>query len=448
MRKEKPGMRPENAHVAIRGPRTYHVPMQRWIMHIDMDAFYTSVEQHDNPSLKGLPVIVGGGMRGVVSAASYEARKFGVRSAMPMFRAKRLCPEGVFLRGRTSRYAEVSRVIMGVLRDFSPVVEQASVDEAYLDATGLERIFGPVGKMAEEIKAAVKAATGLTCSVGLAPVKFLAKIASDMNKPDGLTVVYPEDVPALLARLPVSDIPGVGKKTLPALQGLGVTYASDVARYPRDFWIRRFGKMGGALHDRAAGLDAREVVPFEPPKSESAENTFEEDTRERDILVTWLLRQSERVGRALRKQRLAGRTVTLKVKYADFTSLTRARTLPLPTNVTRVIFNTAVSLLDELALKEKLRLIGVGVSHFDDEEKPVQSRVKQLSLLGTEPVPKESAPGRMNLGRETALDAAMDAVRDKFGAHMVMRGRLLEQDGEARHDAPPPPEKEEDENLT
>lgn len=405
-----------------------------------MDAFYASVEQKDNPSLKGLPVIIGGGLRGVVSAASYEARKYGVRSAMPMFRARALCPDGVYIRGRMARYVEVSREIIAVLRGFSPLVEQASVDEAYLDATGLFRVFGPVENMARQLKQAIYDATGLTCSVGLAPVKFLAKIASDGDKPDGLTVVYPEDVPAFLAALPVGDIPGVGKKSMPALEKLNVRHAADVTRYPRDFWTRRFGKMGGALYDRGTGKDEREVVPFEPPKSESAENTFEEDTNDREFLVTWLLRQSERVGRALRKQHLAGRTITLKVKYADFTSLTRARTLPRPTNLTRVIFDTAVALLGELNPKEKLRLIGVGVSHFGEGSGPAEPRFQQLSLLGEHlGKTEEKAGAAINLQRESALDAAMDAVRDKFGASMVMRGRLFEPEENDGVSRPPGP---------
>ncbi|MCC8193693.1 MAG: DNA polymerase IV [Deltaproteobacteria bacterium] len=406
--------------------------MQRWIMHIDMDAFYASVEQHDDPSLKGLPVIIGGGLRGVVSAASYEARRYGVRSAMPMFRARKLCPEGVFLRGRMARYAAVSREIMAVLQAFSPLVEKASVDEAYLDATGLHRVIGPVETMAREVKNTVRETTGLTCSIGLAPVKFLAKIDSDLDKPDGLTVIYPRDVPAFLAKLPIGDIPGVGKKTLPTLDRLGVRFAADVARYPRDFWIRRFGKFGGVLFDRASGKDERPVVPYEPPKSESAENTFEEDTDDREFLVTWLLRQSERVGRSLRKQHLAGRTVTLKVKFADFTTLTRARTLPERTNVTRVIFDTAVSLLEDLAPKDKLRLIGVGVSHFEDGDKSPEPVTRQLSLLDAAPEEAPFAGPSVDLTRERALDAAMDAVREKFGVNMVVRGRLLEQEAKPR----------------
>ena len=395
-------------------------------MHIDMDAFYASVEQRDNPSLKGLPVIIGGGLRGVVSAASYEARKYGVHSAMPIFMARKLCPNGVFVHGRMSRYAEVSHEIMTILQTFSPIVEKASIDEAYLDASGLFRVHGPVEAMAVNLKATVHKASGLTCSVGLAPVKFLAKIASDRNKPNGLFILYPDDVPAFLSKLPVGDIPGIGKKTIPMLEKLGVRYATDVARYPKDFWIRRFGKMGGILFDRALGMDKREVVPFEPPKSESAENTFEEDSSDRDFLVTWLLRQSERVGRNLRKQHLAGRTVTLKVKFADFTSLTRAKTLDQPTNLTRVIFDTAVALLEELNPKGKLRLIGVGVSHFGNDGKETTPPVKQLSFLSDVEEANPEVSPRMNLKRESALDAAMDAVRDKFGSNMVTRGRVLE----------------------
>ena len=403
-------------------------------MHIDMDAFYASVEQMDNPDLRGKPVIVGGAsMRGVVSASSYEARKFGVRSAMPIFQAKRLCPHGIFVKGRMWRYKELSQQVMAVLHSFSPLVEQASIDEAYLDAGGLTRVFGPVEDMAKALKEAVSGKTGLTCSIGLAPVKFLAKIASDMNKPDGLTIIYPEDVPALLAKLPVERIPGVGRKTMPELKRLGVTYAADVSRYPKDFWERRFGKAGHALYERGQGIDARGITPFEPPKSESAENTFETDTLDREYLAVWLLRQAERVGRNLRKQNLSGRTITLKVKYADFTNVTRARTLESPTNLTRVIFDTAKELLEELNPTRKMRLIGVGVSHFGDEEKKTAPKTRQLSLIPEENAVPEKE--KKDAVRESAVDKAMDAVRDKFGTHMVMRGTLLQRDVTMQNDA-------------
>ena len=219
----------------------YYLNMQRWIMHIDMDAFYASIEQLDRPEWRGKPVIVGGTSdRGVVPAAFYEARKFGVRSAIPIFQARRLCPNGIFTRGRMSRYAEVSRQVMAVLGRFSPVVEKASIDEAYLDASGLERLFGPIEELGQAIKRAVREETGLTCSIGVAPVKFLAKIASDLDKPDGLSVLRYEDVPDFLQKLPVGSIPGVGGPTLDPLSSLRVRLSSDLALHPPHLLPRPF----------------------------------------------------------------------------------------------------------------------------------------------------------------------------------------------------------------
>jgi len=382
-------------------------------MHIDMDAFFASVEQLDDPSLRGRPVIVGGSSeRGVVSAASYEARRYGVRSAMPTVTARRLCPHGVFVSGRRHRYAEVSRMVMAVLHDFSPVVEQASVDEAYLDATGLERLFGPVDEMAQRLKGRVREATGgLTCSVGLAPVKFLAKIASDVNKPDGVFILPPEDVAAFLATLPVGRIPGVGKRMLESLDLLGVRTAGDVLCHPVSFWERRFGKGGLVLYDRARGIDPRPLEPWTPPKSESAEVTLAADTADRAVLRRWLLAQAERVGGSLRRQGLAGRTITLKVKYADFRQLTRSRTLPEPVSATQTIFEEAWALLEALDLEAKVRLVGLGVSHFGGE--------RQMSL------PIGGMPRRDDTRRER-LDATLDRLRARFGAGAVMRGDLVD----------------------
>lgn len=382
-------------------------------MHIDMDAFFASVEQLDDPSLRGRPVIVGGSSeRGVVSAASYEARRYGVRSAMPTVTARKLCPQGVFVAGRRHRYAEVSRMVMAVLHDFSPVVEQASVDEAYLDATGLERLFGPVDEMALRLKGRVYEVTGgLTCSVGLAPVKFLAKIASDVNKPDGVFILPPEDVAAFLATLPVGRIPGVGKRMLESLDLLGVRTAGDVLRHPVSFWERRFGKGGLVLHDRARGIDPRPLEPWTPPKSESAEVTLAADTADRAVLRRWLLAQAERVGGSLRRQGLAGRTITLKIKYADFRQLTRSRTLPEPVSATQTIFEEAWALLEALDLEGKVRLVGLGVSHFGGE--------RQMSL------PIGGMPRRDDARRER-LDATLDRLRARFGAEAVVRGDLVD----------------------
>lgn len=395
--------------------------MQTWIMHIDMDAFYASIEQLDNPQLRGKALIVGGRARGVVSTASYEARKFGVHSAMPISEARRLCPHAVFVVPRMKRYVHMAHVVRGVLHDFSPLVEAASIDEAYLDATGLERLFGPIERMGTLLKQAVCEATGgLTCSVGIAPVKFLAKISSEIRKPDGLFLLRPGQVPGFMADLDVGRIPGVGKKFAAALAAVGVRKAGDALRYPRDFWERRYGKPGVILYERARGEDSRAVVPFTPPKSESAETTFEADTRDRGFLKSWLLRHAERVGRSLRKQGLAGRTVTLKIKYADFRQITRQATLSARTNSTDTIYEAACGLLAALSLEGKVRLVGIGVSGFDE------ARPHQLSLLGAgsgpDPLEVETRRGR--------LDGALDALRERYGTEAVIRGRLFHRDQE------------------
>ena len=309
------------------------------IIHIDMDAFFASVEQMDDPSLRGKPVIVGGEQRGVVSTCSYEARVFGVHSAMPMATARRLCPQAIVVRGRYARYAELSRAVMAALAEFSPLVEQASVDEAYVDATGLERLFGSLEELLLRIKERVREATGgLTCSAGAAPVKFLAKICSDINKPDGMFILRPEEVDDFLATLPVGKIPGVGKRMVESLQGLGVRTVGQLRRYSLDFMLRKYGKWGGVLYERVHGRDPRGIETERAAKSESAECTFTEDTRDRDFLQRMLLAHAERVGASLRRHGYRGRTVTLKVKYTDFRQITRSRTLPEGINSTETIY--------------------------------------------------------------------------------------------------------------
>ncbi|MEG2140414.1 MAG: DNA polymerase IV [Bilophila sp.] len=387
-----------------------HRTMQRWIMHVDMDAFYASVEQLDNPELRGKPLIVGGGgARGVVSAASYEVRAFGVRSAMPLAQALQRCPQAVLVPVRRARYAEVSQQIMAILHDYSPLVEQASVDEAYLDATGLERLFGPVEAMARCIKRDVRETIGLTCSVGLAPVKFLAKIASDLDKPDGLSILYPDAIRAFLDRLPVDHIPGVGKSMTNTLCSFGIRTGRDVLRYSLSFWERRFGKGGVVLYERAQGIDARQVEPVRAPKSESAETTFAEDTRDLAFLKSWLFRHADRVGRSLRKHGLQGRIVTLKIKYADFRQLTRRVSLPAPTCATETLYETACTLLDGITLENKVRLIGVGVSGFDN--------VSQQLLLPMENTLQDE--------RRTRLDKTLDALQGRYGKNVIVPGRLF-----------------------
>ncbi len=383
---------------------------QTCIMHLDMDAFFASVEQLDNPELRGKPVIVGRGDRGVVCAASYEARVYGVRSAIPVAHARRLCPQGIFLPGRRARYSEISRQVMAILGDFSPLVEQASVDEAYLDATGCERLFGPPRDMALALQARILRDVGLSCSVGVAPVKFLAKVASDFRKPGGLTIVEPGDVAEFLRVLPVGKIPGVGGKTLARLTSLGVRTCGDVLGYSARFWEDQLGEWGLALHQRARGIGSATLTPHWEAKSSSAENTFERDLADREELKRWLLAQSERVGRDLRRHGWRGRTVTLKLKYEDFRSVTRSHTLRHPTDRDREIFDTACALLDALDLRKKARLIGVGVSNFARGD-------EQLTLL-----PDQGQE------RDSRLDRALDAIRDRHGKTALHRGRLFGKD--------------------
>ena len=386
---------------------------------MDMDAFFASIEQLDDPSLRGKAVIVGGEHRGVVSTCSYEARKFGVHSAMPIAEARRRCPHGVYIRPRMRRYAEMSALVREAISRFSPLVEMASVDEAYLDATGLERLFGPVESLGRQLKEAVREATGgLTCSVGIAPVKFLAKIASEQRKPDGLFMLRPEDVPAFLAVLPVRAVPGVGRHFAADLAQLGVKNCGEVSRYSEEFWKRKFGKAGAALWQRAQGIDPREVVPWTPPKSESAEVTLDEDTRDRDVLRTWLMRHAERVGASLRRHGLAGRTVTVKIKYADFRQITRQTTLAHRISSTETIYDTACAILDGVELADRVRLIGVGVSGFEE------GGPSQLSLM---PEPKPQSEEK----RRGKLDRAVDALRERYGRDAVVRGRLFEPQGES-----------------
>jgi len=388
----------------------------RHILHVDMDAFFASVEQADNPDLRGKPVIIGGGKRGVVSAASYEARKFGVHSAMPMFQARRLCPNGIFLPVRMKRYREVSRLVMAILGSFTPLLEKASVDEAYLDVTGTERLFGPAVRVAEKIKVQVRQETGLTCSIGVAPNKFLAKIASDMDKPDGLTVISHDKVQDFLKSLPVQKIPGVGKRTLEVLKSLGVRNVSDILGVPEDFLTRKLGKAGMELTERARGIDNSPVVPFSEPKSFSAEHTLPEDTGDMEEIRKHLLVQSERVGHDLRIHGYTGRTITLKLKFADFRTITRSRTFPDTISTTSEIYRRALELLDKVDIRLKVRLVGVGVS-------TLSRGARQLSMLD-----------QGKKVKEMALDSAVDMLRERYGSSILVRGSVMDLVGKSKDD--------------
>ena len=385
------------------------------IIHIDMDAFYASVEQLDRPELKGKCVIVGGtARRGVVSAASYEARKFGVHSAMPVFQAQKKCPDGIFIPPRMSRYKEVSAKVMNILTCYSPLVEVVSIDEAYLDVSGCERIHGSPESIAAEIKKAVRQKLQLTCSVGVAPVRFLAKIASDMNKPDGLTVIQPDDVKGFIDRLPIHKVPGVGKLSRQNLNRIGIYTLGDVNRYPQEMLSSRFGRFGRRLMHLAKGIDKTPVSPNSEHKSVSTERTMATDTLDLPRLKKILLEQSQTVGRELRKMNVSAKTITLKIKHDDFRQITRRVTISKPTQSSEIIYMKAASLLDQYHLSQKVRLIGVGASALTHAANPVQ-----MEMFVTQ------AGNRNNWEK---VDRAIDGITQKYGKNAVKRGTLADND--------------------
>lgn len=391
---------------------------EREILHLDLDAFYASVEVLDEPSLRGKPVIVGGGAkRGVVSAASYEARKFGVHSSIPMAKAKRLCPHGVFLPVRMERYKEVSDRVFGIFRRYTPLVEPASLDEAYLDVTASVRLFGPPEEIARRIRAEVRAETGLTVSAGVASSKLVAKIASDMSKPDGLTVVPRGEERGFLAPLQVGKLGGVGEATRSALAELGVQKVADLAGLPEDAVVRKLGKHGAHLRRLAHGIDDREVEPEREIRSMGRENTFDEDLLEVLDLRRELLDIATRAAARLRNHRLKGRTVTLKVKYSDFRQVTREVTLPHGIDDGGEIYRQALALLEKTeAGKKPVRLLGIYLSNFGGEPGG-DAGSGQISLFGYLPDP--SVPSRT-----AKLNEAVDRIRGKYGEKGARPGTL------------------------
>jgi nucleotidyltransferase/DNA polymerase involved in DNA repair len=350
----------------------------RSILHVDMDAFFASVEQRDNPELRGKPVIVGAGPheRGVVAAASYEARKFGVHSAMPSRTAYKLCPHGVFVHPHMEKYSEASRQIMTILETFTPLVQPVSVDEAFLDVTASIGMFGDALTIAKRIKVEIHTKTGLTASVGVAPNKFLAKLASDLKKPDGLAVITDTDKVQILEPLPVSKIWGVGKVTEKHLHEMGLQTIGDIQRMPLDELRQQFGNLADQLHSLALGEDDREVETDGESKSISSEHTFDVDTSDLDQIKKCLLEQCEEVGSRLRQEKVAARTVQLKLRYADFTTLTRQITVEEPLTEAGDIYRLGCFLLGrEKLVSRPLRLLGLGVASLREPA------AKQLVLL-------------------------------------------------------------------
>lgn len=372
-----------------------------------MDAFFASVEQRDDPSLRGKPVLVGGaGPRGVVAAASYEARVFGCRSAMPTAIALRLCPGAIVVKGRGHAYREASDQVMTILESYSPLVQPLSIDEAFVDVTGSVRLFGEPDSIAREIKARVAATTRLTCSVGVGPSKFVAKVASDMDKPDGLVVVSADRVRDVLWPLPATIIPGLGPASEARLRRLGVRTVGELAAIDPERLRDAFGSYGERLHGLANGDDDRPVTPDRDAKSIGHERTFGEDLRDPEHVRPALLAQVEDVARRLRRHGLRARTVTLKIRYGDFETITRARTLERATDSTDAIWSAAQDILNAWIANEgfkPVRLIGVTGSNFGDEA--------QLGLFTAED----------DHARRTQVDRATDAIVDRFGKGAIRR---------------------------
>ncbi len=384
--------------------------MARRIIHIDLDAFFVSVEQALNPELKGKPVVVGGrpDRRGVVASASYEARKFGLYAGMPLATASRLCPRATFIEGGFAKYREASKRFMAILADFSPFLEPMGLDEAYLDATGFESIHGSVHQMATKIKQRIQDELGLHASVGIAGCKVVAKVASELSKPDGLLEVASGNERSFLAPLPIAKLPGVGEKTERILRGSGINTVGQLSLMPLSALKNHFGAYGELLHRYANGIDNREVEPPSAAKSISRETTFGKDTGDRTLLKATLRYLGERVGNTLRQRGEHARCVTLKLRYADFTTITRRHTLSQTTDSDQAIFDTGLMLLQkELSPgKQPVRLIGIGVSNLVEGG-------RQLDMLDS------------SAQRQEQLNKAIDRIRNRYGFTAIQTGRTL-----------------------
>ena len=407
-----------------------------------MDAFYASVELRDRPELRGRPVAVGGSAqkRGVIAAASYASREFGVRSAMPTAQALRLCPELVLLPADFDKYTSVSQEIMAIFQRYTPLVEPLSLDEAFLDVEGCERLLGDAEAIGRALKADVLRETGLVCSVGIAPSKFLAKLASELSKPDGFKVIRPEEIRSVLDPLPVSRIFGVGERTAKRLEALGVTTVSQLASRPRAEVMREFGASGAWIHDLAHGIDPRRVNPRREEKSHGLERTFERDINDRDELRLALYEFCEEVSHELRHRGLRGRTITLKARYWNFKTVTRSKTVELPVNLGKRIYAVARELFDKLP-PGPLRLLGVQLSNLTDVRAPAQASLFSGLEPGAGPGEAPSEVSEQKLERTTR---ALDDLRARFGAGTVVPANLLsraslrvrEREGEKKPERP------------
>ena len=378
------------------------------ILHVDMDAFFASVAERDNPELKGKAIVIGMGVRGVVSAANYEARKFGIHSAMPVSRARRLAPHAIFLPVDMARYQEVSSNVMEIFDSFTPWVEPVSVDEAFLDVSGVQRLLGTPREIATAIRAKVESQEGITCSVGIAPSKFIAKLASQHCKPNGMLEITSDRILTFLHPLPIQAMWGVGPKTAETLERLGLRTIEDIANLPRATLIRALGQASGAsLYELAWGRDYRDVTPHDAEKSISSAETFPQDLDDPAQILTEFLRLTERSSARLRDKDLFAKTVSIKVRFADFSTINRSKTLALPVDGTHEIYEVVKGLYEALRIdRARLRLVGVSLENLSG-----------------------GAPEQMVLGaRESGwrqADGAIDRARARFGTGSVRPARLI-----------------------
>ena len=384
------------------------IATQATILHVDMDAFFASVAERDNPELKGKAVVIGMGARGVVSAANYEARKFGIHSAMPVGRARRLAPHAIFLPVDMARYQEVSEHVMEIFHSFTPWVEPISLDEAFLDVTGSQKLLGTGREIAVAIRKKVEEQEGITCSVGIAPSKFIAKLASANCKPNGMLEIATDRILTFLHPLPIQAMWGVGPKTAEVLERLGLRTIEDIAKLPRATLIRALGEANGAsLYELAWGRDYRDVTPEEPDRSISAAETFPQDLDNPEEILTEFLRLTERATARLRDRELFAKTISIKVRFADFSTINRSKTLPLPIDSTHDVYDVVKGLYLALRIERaRLRLVGVSLENLS-----------------------EGAPHQMMLGeREVGwrqAEGAIDQARARFGKGSVRPARLI-----------------------
>ncbi len=381
------------------------------ILHVDMDAFFASVEQRDNPFLRGKPIAVGGtSNRSVVATASYEARKLGIHSAMPMFQALERCPDLIIVKPDKKKYKSISLSIMELLRQYTPCVEPVSIDEAFLDVTGCNRISGPPQTIAQSIKTDMVKKVGLTCSLGVAPLKFLAKIASDMNKPNGISIIHKQDTQAFINRLAIHKVPGVGKNAMVKMKLLGIETLGDVRRFKPELLVDKFGKFGLRLAELSRGIDCSQVVVEEKRKSISSESTLDMDITNGESIKKELLRHAHIVGHDLRKHRLFAATIFIKFKFSDFSQVTRQIKVDPPMCASSAIYETAMALAKNFNIEKPIRLIGLGGSSLT-ETRPHN----QMDLFQTMAPPSD---------KWEKVDKTVDAITKKFGHGIVTKASL------------------------